>query len=260
MYFEVKNKRRITILQNNKYIFGRNPIREKLKIIKTGILFIKKGIKTSTIQDIIKKSKSKNIQILFIDNKKFDHQFKEKNHQGLALKINENYTELLSFDDFLNKIKKQKETRSTIIILDGINDVGNFGAILRSALMFDVNGVILPKNNSTPINDIVIKSSAGAVFQLDIIYVTNIVRTIHELKKIGYWIYASDKSGENISKINFNDKSVIIFGSENKGIRQLVKENCDYTVSINTNKKLDSLNLSVSAGIVLYEMTRNNFS
>ena len=126
--------------------------------------------------------------------------------------------------------------------------------------MFDVQGVILPKNNSTPINDTVIKSSSGAIFQLDIIYVTNIVRTIHEFKKMEYWIYASDKSGENISKINFNDKCVIIFGSENKGIRPLIKENCDFITSIKTNKKLDSLNLSVSAGIVLYEMTRKNFN
>lgn len=187
-------------------------------------------------------------------------QFKNKKHQGLALKTDEDYKELLSFEAFMDKIKNQEDTESIIIILDGINDIGNFGAILRSALMFDVKGVILPKNNSTPINDTVIKKSTGAVFQLDIIYATNIVRVIQELKKIGYWVYASDKSGENISKINFNNKSVIIFGSENKGIRRLVKENCDFIISINTNKKLDSLNLSVSAGIVLYEITKKNFS
>jgi 23S rRNA (guanosine2251-2'-O)-methyltransferase len=158
----------------------------------------------------------------------------------------------------LNNLKNQNKTKSTIIILDGINDVGNFGAILRSALMFDVQGIILPKKNSTPINDAVIKSSSGAVFQLDIVYVTNIVRTIQSLKNIGYWFYATDKTGENISKINFNEKSVIIFGSENKGIRQLVKKNCDYTVSIKTNNKIDSLNLSVSTGIILYEISKNN--
>jgi 23S rRNA (guanosine2251-2'-O)-methyltransferase len=123
--------------------------------------------------------------------------------------------------------------------------------------LFNADGVILPKNNSTPINDHVIKCSAGAVFQLDIIYVTNLVRTIQQLKEIGYWIYASEKSGNNISEINFNEKSVIIFGSENKGIRPLVKKNSDFTVSIKTNNKLDSLNLSVSTGIVLYEISKN---
>ncbi len=246
----------LIIIEDSKYIYGKNPVREKLKIIKSGILYIKKNINYSSIQDIVKKAKSKKIQITSLENNDFDNKFKNKNHQGIALKIDEDYTKLLTFDDFLTKINNQNNFKSIIIILDGINDVGNFGAILRSALLFGVDGVILPKNNSTPINDAVVKCSAGAVFQLDIIYVTNLIRTIQELKKKEYWIYGAEKSGENISKIKFSNKCVIIFGSENKGIRHLVKENCDFIISIPTNDKLDSLNLSVSAGIVLYELAR----
>lgn len=219
-------------------------------------MYIKKSTNYSSITDIIKKAQSKNIQITSLDNSNFDNKFKNKNHQGIALKTDEDYTKLLTYDDFIIRLKDQNKTKSIIIILDGINDIGNYGAILRSALLFGADGVILPKNNSTPINDAVVKCSAGAVFQLDIIYATNLIRTIQELKKIGYWIYGAEKSGENITKTKFSDKSVIIFGSEGKGIRPLVKENCDFIISIPTNDKLDSLNLSVSAGIILYELTR----
>ena len=142
------------------------------------------------------------------------------------------------------------------MILDGVKDVGNLGAILRTSLLFGVETVILPKNNSAPINDVVVKRSAGAVFHLKIIYVTNIVNIIQELKKAGYWIYAADKQGENLPAVSFNDKSAIVFGSEDKGIRALVKKACDVIVSIPTNDKLDSLNVSVSAGIVLYEANK----
>ncbi|MCK4796706.1 MAG: 23S rRNA (guanosine(2251)-2'-O)-methyltransferase RlmB [Spirochaetes bacterium] len=241
---------------NSKYIYGKNPVREKLKLIKNGVLFIKKGIQHSTIIDIIKKAKSKNIEICFVDNESFKNFFREKNHQGIALKIEEEYTNYITEDDFLSDIDKTHEKKCTIVILDGIDDVGNFGAVLRSCLLFGVDAVILPKNNSAPITDVVVKRSAGAVSQLKIIYATNIVRIIEALKKKGYWIYGADKGGKKLNTIPFNNKCVIVLGREDKGIRALVKKNCDIIATIPTNDKLDSLNLSVSAGIILYEVSK----
>ena len=242
-------------MKNRSYLFGRNPIREKLKTLKSGELLIKKNVNNSTIIDIIKKAKSKNITITYIDNADFQRQFGKENTQGLVLKINEEYTNYITLEDLLQSIKEN--TKSILIILDGIEDVGNFGAILRNALLFNADGIIIPKNNSAPITETVAKRSAGALMHSKIVYVTNIVNTIKTLKQNDYWIYAADKSGKSLNEISFSKKSALIFGSENRGIRPLVKQNSDVIVTIPTNDKLDSLNLAVSTGIILYEINRN---
>ena len=247
-------------MDNNKiYIYGRNPVNERLKIIKNGTLFVKKNIHETAIKDIIFKAKSKNLKIEYKDSFFFEVFFPDKTHQGIALEIDEDYVSIITLEDLLEKIKDNK--KSIILILDGIEDVGNLGAAIRSALLFNVDAVILPKHNTSPINDIVVKRSAGAVNFIDIIYATNLVNEIEKLKKAGYWIYAADTSGDNIlPKTEFNEKSVVVIGDENKGIRRLVKENCDFNVSIPTNNKIDSLNLSVSVGIFLYEVNKRLFS
>lgn len=235
-----------------KYIYGKNPVREAFKIIKSGTLYLKNGINESTITDHKRKALSKNIGITYLDNNSFKKKFNNKAAQGIVLKIDEEYTKQYDEKEFLELIRNDKSKKQTILILDGIEDVGNLGAVLRSALLFDVEYVILPKDNSAPINEVVVKRSAGAASLLNIVYVTNVVRVIEELKKLDYWIYALDMDGENITKVKFNDKKAIIIGSEHKGIRPLVKKKSDVVISIPTNNKLDSLNLAVSAGIVLF--------
>jgi 23S rRNA (guanosine2251-2'-O)-methyltransferase len=243
---------------NKKYIYGRNPVNERLKIIKNGILFVKKNIHESSVKEIIYKAKSKNLTIEFKDSSFFENLFPEKTHQGIALEINEDFISIITLEILLEKIKENK--KSIILILDGVEDVGNLGAAIRSALLFNADAVILPKHNTSPINDIVVKRSAGAVNFIDIIYATNLVNEIEKLKKAGYWVYAADISGDKIiTQTEFHEKSVIVIGDESKGIRKLVKENCDFKVIIPTNNKIDSLNLSVSVGIFLYEVNRQLF-
>jgi len=240
---------------SSKYVYGKNPIREKLKKIKSGVLFIQKNIQTENIKDIINNAKSKKLEIVYIDNNSFKKFFGEKK-QGLVLKIEEEYSEEISEEEFIKYIKTNLDI-STILILDSIKDVGNLGAIIRSALLFGVEYIILPKNRSAPITDTVAKCSAGALFHIKIVYVTNIIRIIDELKNNGYWIYAANTAGDDISKIKFTKKSAVILGEEHEGIRQLVKKNSDILIKIPTNNKIDSLNVSVSAGIILYEIYQN---
>jgi 23S rRNA (guanosine2251-2'-O)-methyltransferase len=237
-----------------RYIYGKNPVREELKIIKAGILYIQKGINPSSVSEIIQAAQSKNIEINYTDKDFFNKNFQEKNHQGIVLKIDAGFNEHFTEADFIEEIEKSVSQEEKIVILDGIKDVGNFGAVLRSALLFDVNYVILPKDNSVPVNDVVVKRSSGAAGLLKIVYVTNITRIIEKLKELGFWVYGADMGGENVSKVRFSSKSAIVLGEEGRGIRPLVKKNCDVIVTIPTNGKIDSLNVSVSAGIIFYEM------
>ncbi len=239
-----------------KYVYGINPVKEYLKTIKSGNIFIKKNNKNIKINDLIQKAKDKNLEITFVDDHTFNKQFDSLKSQGIVLKINEEYSALIDENKFLELLNSDNSILN-IIILDGIKDPGNLGAVLRSALLFNIDFVIIPKDNSCPINDVVVKRSSGASSFLNITYVTNITRIITELKKRGFWIYAADLDGEIITKINFSEKTAIILGEENKGIRPLVKKNSDFIITIPTNNKIDSLNLSVSAGIILYELYKS---
>ncbi|HOJ64791.1 MAG TPA: 23S rRNA (guanosine(2251)-2'-O)-methyltransferase RlmB [Spirochaetota bacterium] len=237
-----------------RFIYGKNPIKEKLKVVKKGVLNILKDSNLNHYKEIIEKAKSKNIEIVYLDRESFLKFFPDISEK-IVLKIDEDYAKIYSEDEFLNEIENNSNIKN-IIILDGVKDVGNFGAIIRSALLFDIDFIVLPKDNSAPINEVVAKRSAGAISFMNISYVTNIVRVIEFLKKNGFWVYAASKNGKPLKDFNFSEKNVIVFGEEGRGIRRLVKENCDDIITIETNDKLDSLNLSVSAGIILYELRK----
>jgi len=173
--------------------------------------------------------------------------------QGVCAKVsNYSYPDL---DDFLkNYAGKMKK----LIILDGITDVGNFGGIIRSAFAFNFSGIIIPKNRSSDINKDVNRTSSGTLETMNIFRVTNLARTILDLKSLGFWIYGTSVFEENNSKlvklsdIEFNFPLAIILGSEHKGVSRLLKDKSDVLVNIEINNKLDSLNVSVSAGILMY--------
>lgn len=239
-----------------KYIYGLNPIREYIKVIEKGELYIKRSSLNKKIEELIKKAKNKNISLHILNERDFNLKFPSDKAKGIVLKVDKEYIDFIDEHNCIELVKNSDF--QTILILDGIKDPGNLGAVLRSALLFDVDLVILPKDNSCSISDIVIKRSSGAALYLKIAYVTNLVRVINETKKNGYWIYAADKEGVSIKNIDFSKKKVIIIGEEGKGIRRLVKENSDFVFTIPTNGKLDSLNLSVSAGIILYELYMKN--
>lgn len=241
-------------MKEKRIVYGINPVKEQIRLVQKGTLYFIAGQMNNKLKELEKKAENKGISPVFLDKASFYEKYGQFHHQGIVLEIETEYSFLISEEEFYSKIDAQQETKEdTILILDGVKDVGNFGAILRSALLFEVQYVLLPKNHSAPVNEIVIKRSSGAVFQLNIVYVTNLNRVIHFLKEKGYWVYGTDMKGASLEQHRFPEKSVIVLGDEETGIRRLVKENCDEILSIPTNQKLDSLNVSVSCAILLYE-------
>lgn len=229
-------------------IIGINPVVEALKTDKNiEKIEVFKGLKKENIKNILKMASEKNIKI-FYTNKK------ENGSQGVSAIVSE-YDYYISLEQFLEKeLLKEK---SIVVILDQIQDPRNFGAILRSCECFNVSAVIIQNRNSVKVTETVIKSSAGAIEYVDIISVTNISDTIDKLKKYGYFVYgtAADSDTE-YREISYANRSAVVFGNEGNGIRQKVRQHCDKMLKIDLKGKINSLNVSVSAGIFLAEVSK----
>ena len=191
-----------------------------------------------------------------------------QDHRGIVMTISGQKKSAENLVDFDAWIKKQltdnEETepskRQTVIILDKITDPHNVGAIIRSCDQFGASLVIIPEHNSASniaSNEIIGRSSAGASAWVPVAIVKNLVRATEQLKQAGFWIYGADAGGQNITGLSFAQKSAIIMGSEGSGIDALLQKNCDTIVSIPTCGKIDSLNVSVAAGVLLYEVYRS---
>lgn len=187
-----------------------------------------------------------------------------QDHRGLVMTIQgqkESAQNLLDFDAWLKKLTAQKDQPCKVLILDKITDPHNVGAIIRSGDQFGVSLVILPEHNSASDiagNEIISRTSAGASAWVPIALVKNLVRTVEQLKEAGFWIYGADAGGQSCDTISFAQKSAIIMGSEGSGIDALLQKKCDAIVSIPTCGKIDSLNVSVAAGILLYELFKSD--
>ncbi|MFR2966351.1 MAG: 23S rRNA (guanosine(2251)-2'-O)-methyltransferase RlmB [Anaerovoracaceae bacterium] len=164
------------------------------------------------------------------------------------------YALYANFDDALKKA--EKPAKSLLIILDNIEDPHNLGAIMRTAECAGAHGVIIPKRNACGLTETVAKTSAGAIEYVPCIRVSNIVRTIEELKGMGFWIGACDMGGQEYYKADLNGKLAVVIGSEGAGIGRLVKDNCDFTVSMPMRGRINSLNASNAAAVLMYEVRR----
>ena len=195
---------------------------------------------------------SKGIKARLVENKMCNDVLpKGVNHQGIALKVTPIFHSLN-----IEEIAERSGENSTIVILDQITDTHNIGSILRTSACFNIDALVLPYHHSPSENASIAKTASGALDIVPLIYVTNIVKTMESLKKIGYWCYGFDcNAKENIDEIkNFGQKRVIVFGSEEKGMRRLVKENCDYLLKIPMSNVINSLNVSNAAAIGLYSI------
>ena len=171
------------------------------------------------------------------------------NHQGIIIDMEDyQYTPL-------NKILEKEYDK--VLILDHILDPHNFGAIIRTAVAAGFNAIIIPNDRQVLVNSTVVKTSVGAVFDIDIVLVTNLNNTIKTLKDNGFWIYGTVMDGEDYTSVDYNGKVCLIIGNEEKGMSKLVKESCDFLITIPISSKIDSLNASVAAGILIYEVVRS---
>ena len=230
-------------------VSGRNNVKEILKNFKKN-----NGIKSAILQnnfnesDILSLLKTRNIPIKYMEKAKLDALAKN-NHQGVILDIGDyNY---VSIDEIIGDKDNCK-----IIILDHLEDPHNLGAIVRTVEASGIDGIILPINRSVSVNETVMKTSVGTLYDVKICQVTNLSNTIKYLKKKGFWIYGADMDGESYSNITFSPKSCLVIGNEGNGIARIVRESCDYIVSIPMYGKVNSLNASVAAGILIYEMVK----
>ena len=182
-----------------------------------------------------------------------------KEHRGIVL-ISENEKQVsenkIDFDQFLKSIDASQKESSIVVILDSITDPHNVGAIIRSCDQFGVDLVVLPERRGASESEIIGRSSAGASAWVQTAMVSNLVRTVEKLKEAGYWVYGADAGGETAGKTKLQGKIALVMGSEGSGISRLLEEKCDKIISIPTCGKLDSLNVSVACGVLLYEIRR----
>jgi RNA methyltransferase, trmH family, group 3 len=235
-------------------IEGRNPIIEALKNNRPiEKIMVNKASKEGSIKKILAMAKENKVIIQEVDRHKLDEMSESHAHQGvIAITSDYRYYDL---DEILD-IPKEKGEDPFFIILDGITDPHNLGSIIRTADAVGAHAVIIPKRRSVQITPIVAKASAGAVEYLPVCKVTNIVNTIKTLKENGLWIAAVDMDGQTFYQQNLGGPLGLVVGSEGEGISRLVKQNCDFTVSMPMSGNVTSLNASVAGGILLYEVYR----
>lgn len=224
------------------YIYGKNVVYEKLKsddLIKEAFVF-----KKFSDQEIIDLLKMKKIDIKWVDKYQLDKMVNGL-HQGIILNVKDFDT--VSLDNILNNDSKYP----LIVMLDHLEDPHNFGAIIRSCEALGVDGIIIPNDRSVDINGTVIKTSAGAIQYMKIAKVSNLVNTIKVLKDKGYWIIGTDMNGTSYNDMKYDMPICLVIGNEGKGMSRLVKESCDYVVSIDMVGKTNSLNASVATGIMI---------
>lgn len=235
-------------------IYGRNACLEALNTGKVEELYIQKGNLKGSIEKVIGRAKNKNVVIKTVDKKTLDNMANGEVHQGVIALISS--FEYSSVDDILKEAKNRNED-PFIVILDEIEDPHNLGAIIRSSETAGVHGVIIPKRRSASINSTVYKSSAGACNYLKVAKVTNINRTIDELKEKNIFVYGTDGDAKNYyNKTNLTGPIAIVIGNEGKGISMQIKKNCDELIKIPMRGKITSLNASNACAIVCYEVLR----
>ena len=235
-------------------IFGRNTVMEALKSNRTiNKIWLAKGEQKGSVREIVALAKEKRITVQIVERSKLDKMFPHENHQGVAASVAS--ADYVAWQDIVDAAR-QKGEDPLLVILDELEDPHNLGAILRSVDAVGAHGVIIPKRRAVPLTDGVAKASAGAIEHVPVARVSNLVQVIEELKKQGSWIAGADLHGEYMHKQDLTGPLAIVVGSEGKGLGKLVRESCDYVVSIPMQGKINSLNASVATGVLLYEVYR----
>ncbi len=235
-------------------IEGRNAVLEAFRSGKTiDKVFVLEGCQDGPIKTILREAKKHGTMVKFVSKDRLDNMSETKKHQGvIAYAAAYNYA---TVEDILAKAEEVGEP-PFIFLLDGIEDPHNLGAIIRTANLAGAHGVIIPKNRAVGLTATVAKTSAGALNYTPVAKVTNLSTTMKELKKQGLWFVCADMDGEVMYRQNLTGPIGLVIGNEGDGVSKLVRENCDFTASIPMKGDIDSLNASVAAGVLAYEIVR----
>ena len=235
-------------------IEGRNAVLEAFRSGKTiDKLFVLDGCKDGPVQTILREAKKHDTIVNFVAKERLDQLSETKKHQGvIAMAAAYEYA---TVEDILQNAKDKGEA-PFIILLDNIEDPHNLGAIIRTANLAGAHGVIIPKRRAVGLTGTVAKTSAGAINYTPVAKVTNLTNTIKELKEEGLWFVCADMGGTAMYELDLKGPIGLVIGSEGEGVSKLVKENCDFVASIPMKGDIDSLNASVAAGVLAYEILR----
>ena len=235
-------------------IEGRNAVLEAYRAGKTiDKLYVQDGVKDGPIQSIIREAKKQDTIVNFVSRERLNQMSEEGHHQGvIAHAAAYEYAEV---EDIL-KAAEEKGEPPFIFLLDGIEDPHNLGAIIRTANLAGAHGVIIPKRRASGLTAVVAKTSAGALNYTPVAKVTTLAATIEELKEKGLWFVCADMNGELMYRLNLKGPVGLVIGGEGDGVGRLVREKCDMVASIPMKGNIDSLNASVAAGVLAYEIVR----
>ena len=236
------------------YIEGRNPVIEAFRSGKTiDKLYILDGANDGPIMTIKREAKKHDTYVKYVSKERLDQMSQTGTHQGvIACTAAYEYSEM---EDIFALAEKKGEA-PFVYILDNIEDPHNLGAIIRTANLSGAHGVIIPKNRAVGLTSTVARTSAGALNYTPVVRVTNISKTIEELKKRGMWFVCADMDGEIMYNLDLTGSIGLVIGNEGEGVSRLVRENCDYIASIPMKGDIDSLNASVAAGVLGFEIVR----
>jgi 23S rRNA (guanosine2251-2'-O)-methyltransferase len=221
-------------------------------------IVIAKGRQDTRTEDIVQLARKQNISVRFEDRSQLDRLAESKDHQGVVAVVASR--SVATLEDILTAANKSPTHQGLIVLLDGVEDPHNLGAIIRTALAAGAHGVVIPERRAAGLTDTVARSSAGALAHLPVAKVTNLVRTMEELKEAGYWIVGLDEDAEkNYTDLDYTSPIAIVMGGEGKGLHELTRKRCDFVISLPTTGPVRSLNVSVAAGIVLFEARRQRY-
>ena len=235
-------------------IIGRNAVLEAFRAGKTvDKLFIQDGCQDGPVKSILRESRKQSTLVKYVSKEKLDSLANHEKHQGVvAVTAACDYAEM----EDLFAAAKEKGEDPFFILCDEIEDPHNLGAIIRTANLAGAHGVIIPKRRAVGLTATVAKTSAGALNYTPVAKVTNLAKTMESLKEKGLWFVCADMGGEEMYDLNLTGPIGLIIGNEGEGVSRLVKETCDFTARIPMNGDIDSLNASVAAGVLAYEIVR----
>jgi 23S rRNA (guanosine2251-2'-O)-methyltransferase len=231
---------------------GIHAVREALEAGSTfDRILIARGRQDSRVEQIVQLARERGVAVRFEDRGQLDRVANTRDHQGAAARA------ATTLEDILERANQSKGQAGLIVLLDGVEDPHNLGAVIRTALAAGAHGVVIPERRAAGLTDTVARASAGALAHLPVAKVTNLARSMEELKEAGYWLVGLDEAGEkSYTEVDYSSPTGIVMGSEGKGLHELTRKRCDFVVSLPTTGPVKSLNVSVATGVVLFEAIR----
>lgn len=247
------------MVENENKLEGRNSVREAFRAGKlVEKLYVLKGCQDGPVLNILREAKRTNTMVDFVPKERLDHMSETGKHQGVVAILSAFH---YSTVEDMFALAKERGEDPFFFLLDGIEDPHNLGAIIRTANLAGAHGVIIPKRRAVGLTSTVVKASAGAIHYTPVAKVTNLTAVMEELKERGMWFACADMDGEVMYRHNLRGSIGLVIGNEGSGVSRLVREHCDYIASIPMKGDIDSLNASVAAGVLAFEVVRQrNFA